>query len=282
MLPFFMYLTYPRGQGPAAALRTDPGLAGRHHRDHRGNGERQRHAADQDLRSSAGQPINRFRDANAKLAKLQIRQSMVGRWFFMIVGTVFSITPALVYWLAGYLSISGAPSAPTIGDIVAFTTLQSRLFFPLGQLLNVQVEVQGALALFDRIFEYLDLPVEIADAPDAVDPGAGQRYAARSASVTFRSGIGRRHRSRSSTPLRPWRRAATATRRARHHGTSSRHLLAPPCPQCPRPARPEPAGYRRARRACRRSYGIGSAARRWPRGRRRTPRPLISMPRTRS
>jgi ATP-binding cassette subfamily B protein len=73
-----------------------------------------------------------------------------------------------VYWLAGYLAINGDPTAPTIGDIVAFTTLQSRLFFPLGQLLNVQVEVQGALALFDRIFEYLDLPTEIADAPDAV------------------------------------------------------------------------------------------------------------------
>jgi len=113
--------------------------------------------------------VDRYRIANAKLAALQIRQSMVGRWFFMIVGTVFSITPALVYFLAGYLAISNAPSAPTIGDIVAFTTLQSRLFFPLGQLLNVQVEVQGALALFDRIFEYLDMPVEIADKPGAVE-----------------------------------------------------------------------------------------------------------------
>jgi ATP-binding cassette subfamily B protein len=93
---------------------------------------------------------------------------MVGRWFFMIVGTVFSITPAFVYWLAGWLAINGAPSAPTIGDIVAFTTLQSRLFFPLGQLLNVQVEIQGALALFDRIFEYLGMDPEITDAPDAV------------------------------------------------------------------------------------------------------------------
>ena len=93
---------------------------------------------------------------------------MVGRWFFMIIGTVFSITPAFVYWLAGYLTIQGDPSAPTIGDIVAFTTLQSRLFFPLGQLLNVQVEIQGALALFDRIFEYLEMDPEIVDAPDAV------------------------------------------------------------------------------------------------------------------
>jgi ATP-binding cassette subfamily B protein len=113
--------------------------------------------------------IGRYRTANAKLAKLSIRQSMVGRWFFMIVGTIFSIMPAFVYWLAGYLAVSGSPNPPTIGDIVAFTTLQSRLFMPLGQLLSVQVEVYGALALFDRIFEYLDLKPGIEDAPDAVD-----------------------------------------------------------------------------------------------------------------
>ncbi len=113
--------------------------------------------------------VARYRKANASLARLAIRQSMVGRWFFMIVGTVFSILPAFVYWLAGWLAIQGDPAAPTVGDIVAFTTLQSRLFFPLGQLLNVQVEIHGALALFDRIFEYLDLEPGIVDAPDAVD-----------------------------------------------------------------------------------------------------------------
>jgi ATP-binding cassette subfamily B protein len=90
----------------------------------------------------------------------------------MIIGTIFSITPAFVYWLAGYLAINGDPSAPTVGDIVAFTTLQSRLFFPLGSLLNVQVEIQGALALFDRIFEYLELDPGIVDAPDAIDLAA--------------------------------------------------------------------------------------------------------------
>jgi len=111
--------------------------------------------------------VERYRAANAKLAALSIRQSMVGRWFFMIVGTIFSILPAFVYWLAGWLAIQGDPSAPTPGDIVAFTTLQSRLFFPLGQLLNVQVEVQGAMALFDRIFEYLDLKPSIVDEPGA-------------------------------------------------------------------------------------------------------------------
>jgi ATP-binding cassette subfamily B protein len=112
--------------------------------------------------------IGRFSGLNRELARLQVRQAMVGRWFFMIIGTIFSITPAFVYWLAGFLAIQGDPSAPTIGDIVAFTTLQSRLFFPLGQLLNVQVEIQGALALFDRIFEYLEMDPEIKDAPDGI------------------------------------------------------------------------------------------------------------------
>jgi ATP-binding cassette subfamily B protein len=112
--------------------------------------------------------IRKFRAINKNLAALQIRQAMVGRWFFMIIGTIFSIMPAFVYWLAGTMAAGGNPDAPTAGAIVAFTTLQSRLFFPLGQLLNVQVEIQGSLALFDRIFEYLEMDPEIVDAPDAV------------------------------------------------------------------------------------------------------------------
>jgi ATP-binding cassette subfamily B protein len=130
--------------------------------------------------------VARFRGLNRTLAGLQIRQAMVGRWFFMIIGTVFSITPAFVYWLAGFLAINHDPSAPTIGDIVAFTTLQSRLYFPLGQLLSVQVEIQGALALFDRIFEYLEMDPEIVDAPDAVsmDP-ATMRGSLRFRDVSF-------------------------------------------------------------------------------------------------
>jgi ATP-binding cassette subfamily B protein len=110
----------------------------------------------------------RFEKLNERVAQNQIRQALVGRWFFAFIGTIMSIIPAFVYWLAGYLAIQHDPHPPTIGDIVAFTTLQSRLFFPLGQLLNVQVELQGALALFDRIFEYLEMKPEIADAPNAV------------------------------------------------------------------------------------------------------------------
>ncbi|HLW02268.1 MAG TPA: ABC transporter ATP-binding protein [Ktedonobacterales bacterium] len=116
----------------------------------------------------------RFAEENQHLTDLVVRQQMVGRWFMMFVGTFFSISPALVYWLAGYITFGGGShsggvlQAITIGDIVAFTTLQSRLYFPIGQLLSMQVDIQGALALFDRIFEYLDLPLEIVDKPDAL------------------------------------------------------------------------------------------------------------------
>jgi len=111
--------------------------------------------------------IERFRRESRRLGDLQIRGQMIGRWFFALIGTFFSIMPAFVYLLAGSLIIGGDTSI-SIGTIVAFTTLQSRLFFPIGQLLSVQVEIQGALALFDRIFEYLEMEHDITDAPDAV------------------------------------------------------------------------------------------------------------------
>jgi len=110
-----------------------------------------------------------FQTENQKLADLEVRQQMIGRWFFMFIGTFFSITPAIVYLVAGWLIITQPHNTSlTLGSIVAFTTLQSRLFFPIGQLLSVQVDIQGALALFDRIFEYLDLPIEIQNKPNAL------------------------------------------------------------------------------------------------------------------
>ena len=187
LLPFFMYLTY---------------RVGKVNREVRGETQKslaEMSAATEETLSVSGMllsktfgqqqtAIDRFSKLNRQLAVLQVRQAMVGRWFFMIIGTIFSITPAFVYWLAGFLAIQNDPTAPTIGDIVAFTTLQSRLFFPLGQLLNVQVEMQGALALFDRIFEYLELEPGIVDAPDAVDltaaPVAG-RIRFRDVSFTY-------------------------------------------------------------------------------------------------
>ena len=171
LLPFFMYLTYRVGKiRRTISTETQEALAALS-------------ATTQETLSVSGILLTktfgqqaaanaRFGRQSRTLAGLQIRQAMVGRWFFMIVGTIFSITPAFVYWLAGFLAINHDPSAPTIGDIVAFTTLQSRLFFPMGQLLSIQVEIQGALALFDRIFEYLEMDPVIVDAPDAIDLGA--------------------------------------------------------------------------------------------------------------
>jgi ATP-binding cassette subfamily B protein len=167
LLPFFMYLTYRVGKvRREVSSETQKSLA-----EMTAVTEETLSVSGILLSKTFGQQqasVERFSGLNRRLAKLQIRQAMVGRWFFMIIGTIFSITPAFVYWLAGYLAIQGDASAPTIGDIVAFTTLQSRLFFPLGALLNIQVEIQGALALFDRIFEYLEMEPDIADAPDAI------------------------------------------------------------------------------------------------------------------
>jgi len=113
--------------------------------------------------------IERFRAESQRLGDLQVRGQMIGRWFFALIGTFFSIMPAFVYLAAGLFIIVGGDETVSLGTIVAFTTLQSRLFFPLGQLFNVQVDIQGALALFDRIFEYLEMDHEITDAPDAVE-----------------------------------------------------------------------------------------------------------------
>jgi ATP-binding cassette subfamily B protein len=110
--------------------------------------------------------IGRFREENERLTGLQVRQTMIGRSFFAVVGTFFSITPALVYLVAGVLLSRGSTSI-TAGDIVAFTTLQSRLFFPIGSMLQVSTEISSSFALFDRIFEYLDMEHEIKDASDA-------------------------------------------------------------------------------------------------------------------
>jgi len=186
MLPFFLYLTQRVGRvRREVSTETQKSLA-----DMTSVTQETLSVSGVLLTKTFGQQAaanDRFRELNRGLARLQLRQAMVGRWFFMIIGTIFSIIPAFVYLLAAVLAMNGDPSAPTAGDIVAFTTLQSRLFFPLGQLLNVQVEIAGSLALFDRIFEYLDLDPEIIDAPDAValEP-AGVRGRVRFRRVWFR------------------------------------------------------------------------------------------------
>ncbi len=111
--------------------------------------------------------VARFRKENHRLANLAIRQEMIGRALFAVIGAFFSSAPALVYLIAGFVLAGGHGASITAGTIVAFTTLQSRLFFPIGSMLSVSIEIQASLALFERIFDYLKMPHDIVDGPDA-------------------------------------------------------------------------------------------------------------------
>ncbi|MCW3033277.1 MAG: transporter related protein [Solirubrobacterales bacterium] len=110
--------------------------------------------------------VRRFSDESGELADLEVRARMAGRWRMATVQMSFAIMPALVYLFAGLEFASGG-NAISIGTVVAFTTLQTRLLFPIQSLLSVGLEVQTSLALFSRIFEYLDLPVDIVERPAA-------------------------------------------------------------------------------------------------------------------
>ena len=112
----------------------------------------------------------RFSGESRRLADLEVRSRMTGRWMMASIQMTFAIMPALVYWFAGW-SIANGSQAISIGTLVAFTTLQTRLFFPIGGLLGVQIEVQSSLALFDRIFEYLDHEIDIVEGrEELIDP----------------------------------------------------------------------------------------------------------------
>ncbi len=110
--------------------------------------------------------VSRFSGESEELADLEVRARMAGRWRMGSVQMSFAIMPALVYLFAG-LDHASASQTISIGTVVAFTTLQTRLLFPIQSLLSVGLEVQTSLALFGRIFEYLDLPVDIVEREDA-------------------------------------------------------------------------------------------------------------------
>ncbi len=109
----------------------------------------------------------RFEVENEKLAGWQIKGAIVQYMFFGMIRLITQLAPALVYWLAGWLLIEQGDTSISIGMLVAFTGLQIRLFFPLTGLFGAQIEIMGSLALFKRIFEYLDMPIDIADKKDA-------------------------------------------------------------------------------------------------------------------
>lgn len=117
--------------------------------------------------------IDRYTDENRNQIGLQVRQQMTGQWFFAMVNIFMSAVPAVVYLVSGWL-ITGGASDVTAGTIVAFTTVEARLLFPMMGLMRVALDLQTSSALFARIFEYLDLKPAIADASDAGDvPAAG-------------------------------------------------------------------------------------------------------------
>ncbi|MEA2146008.1 MAG: ATP-binding cassette, subfamily bacterial [Solirubrobacteraceae bacterium] len=107
---------------------------------------------------------DRFTDESREIAEIEVRSRMAGRWVMSTIQMVFAIQPALVYWIAGQSFVHGI----SIGTVVAFTQLQTRLLFPIQSLLSTQADLEASLALFDRIFEYLDLPVDIVEAPEPV------------------------------------------------------------------------------------------------------------------
>ncbi|UOE46188.1 ABC transporter ATP-binding protein [Agromyces larvae] len=116
--------------------------------------------------------IDRYADENGNQIRLQVRQQMTGQWFFAMVNIFMSAIPAIVYLIAGWL-ITGGIADITAGTIVAFTTVQARLLFPLMGLMRVALDLQTSSALFARIFEYLDLRPSITDAPQATDVPIG-------------------------------------------------------------------------------------------------------------
>jgi ATP-binding cassette subfamily B protein len=106
----------------------------------------------------------RFAQSAAGVRDIGIRRALVGRWFFVVAGLVSSLGSAVLFWSGGYLVIIGALS---IGTIVAFISYLSRLYQPIVGLTNIQVDLIQSLVSFERVFEYIDLPIDIQDQPGA-------------------------------------------------------------------------------------------------------------------
>ncbi|MGZ4299177.1 MAG: ABC transporter ATP-binding protein, partial [Solirubrobacteraceae bacterium] len=106
----------------------------------------------------------RFAGDSEGIANLEVRSRMAGRWMMATIQFIFSAQPVIIYWLAGQSFIGTID----LGTVVAFTTLLTRLLFPINSLLGTQADIESSLALFDRIFEYLDLPVDIVEAENPV------------------------------------------------------------------------------------------------------------------
>ncbi|MBP5443981.1 MAG: ABC transporter ATP-binding protein [Treponema sp.] len=118
---------------------------------------------------------SRYKKVNGRMMDLNIKEGMAGRWFRVVLSTFSSIGPMLLYLVGGIL-IMKADSNITVGDITVFVALLAKMYGPVNQLLNIQVDWIRSMALFTRIFEYFDMPVEIQNAPDALVPDSKEGY----------------------------------------------------------------------------------------------------------
>ena len=116
----------------------------------------------------------RYEEANGRMVKLNIRERMAGRWFFVVLSTFSSIGPMLLYLVGGILMFQYGNANLTVGDITVLVALLGRMYGPVNSLLNIQVDWIRSMAMFTRIFEYFDMPAEIENKPDALVP-AGAR-----------------------------------------------------------------------------------------------------------
>lgn len=114
--------------------------------------------------------FDRYQEANKQMIRLNIKESMAGKWFRVVINVFTNIGPMLIYLVGGILIIEYGNTDLTIGDITVMVALLGRMYGPVNSLLNIQVDMIRSMALFDRIFEYFDLPVEIDNDPQALKP----------------------------------------------------------------------------------------------------------------
>jgi ATP-binding cassette subfamily B protein len=111
------------------------------------------------------QESEHFKEVNGNVRDIGVRRALVGRWFFLGLGISGAIGTALIYWAGGYLVMV---DVLTVGTIVAFVAYLARLYGPISSLTNVQVDFATSMVSFERVFEYLDLSVEIQNRPNAI------------------------------------------------------------------------------------------------------------------
>ena len=126
----------------------------------------------------------RYEDVNRRMIRLNLLESMAGRWFMVVINTFSSVGPMLLYLVGGIL-IMRYDSDLSVGDITVMVALLGRMYGPVNQLLNIQVEWIRSMALFTRIFDYYDMPVEVENAPDAITPQTAAQGSVRFEHVRF-------------------------------------------------------------------------------------------------